>query len=178
MATIKKKMQKGGKMTPMQSLKKKYPGADTTAKGDLRFEDLGPINRYDKKDQKKIMDTQSAFEKKYGKGKPAMKMGGKMIKKAQYGSQEERVMSRKDLYNNEKGTKAIAISPMGNAKIKSKSDDKNYVTKTKTDASGNVTSRKARRTVKGFLSGAPKLKDNLKKGGSVKKSMTKMSKKK
>lgn len=85
MATIKKKMQKGGKMTPMQSLKKKYPAADTTAKGDLRFEDLGPINRYNKKDQKKIMDTEAAFDKKYGKGKPAMKTGGVAKKKMQAG---------------------------------------------------------------------------------------------
>lgn len=80
MATIKKKMQKGGKMTPMQELKKKYPAADTTAKGDLRFEDLGPMDRYNKKDQKKIMDTQSAFDKKYGKGKPAMKKGKPTMK--------------------------------------------------------------------------------------------------
>lgn len=56
-----------------------------------------------------------------------------------------------------------------NAKVRSVSNDKKYVTKVKTDASGNITKLKSRRTVKGFLTGAPKVKDNLKRGGVVKK---------
>jgi hypothetical protein len=73
--TAVKKAQTGAKqkMTPMQELKKKYSTADTSAMGDLRFEDLGPMDRYNKMDQKRIMDIQSAYDKKYGKGKPAVK---------------------------------------------------------------------------------------------------------
>lgn len=80
--TAVKKAQTGAKqkMTPMQELKKKYPTADTTAMGDLRFEDLGPMDRYNKMDQKRITETQSAFDKKYGKGKPAMKKGKATMK--------------------------------------------------------------------------------------------------
>jgi hypothetical protein len=86
MATIKKGPgPKSSKMTPMQKLKLKYPKADTTAKGDIRFEDLAPLDRYNKKDQKRITDTQEAFDKKYGKDKPAMKKGGVAKKKMKTG---------------------------------------------------------------------------------------------
>jgi hypothetical protein len=63
------------KRTPMQELKAKYPSADTTAAGDTRFQEF---NAYaPKKELKKIADTDKAFDKKYGKGKPAKnKMGG------------------------------------------------------------------------------------------------------
>lgn len=73
--TAVKKAQTGAKqkMTPMQELKQKYPRTDTSAMGDLRFEDLGPMDRYNKMDQKKIREIQSAFDKKYGKNKPALK---------------------------------------------------------------------------------------------------------
>ena len=78
MATV-KKAQKG---TVMQKLKAKYPNVDTTAKGDVRGTEM---NAYaPKKVIKKYNDTYNAFDKKFGKGKPAMKMGGK-IKKAQAG---------------------------------------------------------------------------------------------
>lgn len=86
MATIKKGPgPKSVKMTPMQKLKKMYPTADTSARGDIRFEDLAPLDRYSKKDQKRITDTEEAFDKKYGKGKPAMKKGGVAKKKMKTG---------------------------------------------------------------------------------------------
>ncbi len=68
--------------------------------------------------------------------------------------------------NNKKSSFETGVE---NAKVKSYSNDKKYVTKIKTDSSGNISKMKARRTVKGFLTGAPKLTDNLKKGGAVKK---------
>ena len=78
MATV-KKAQKG---TVMQKLKAKYPNVDTTYKGDVRGSEM---NAYaPKKVIKKYNDTYNAFDKKFGKGKPAMKMGDK-IKKAQAG---------------------------------------------------------------------------------------------
>jgi hypothetical protein len=61
-------------------------------------------------------------------------------------------------------------------KIKVGEDSKNYVTKIKTDDKGDITSMKTRRTVKGFLSGAPTAKkaeasatkSDYKRGGRVK----------
>ena len=83
MATIKKsvvkKAQKG--KTVMQKLKERYPKADTTAAGDTRFEE------YNAYAPKKVLDqinaTDSAFNKKYGKGKPAIDK--KPVKKQQAG---------------------------------------------------------------------------------------------
>jgi hypothetical protein len=54
-------------------------------RADLRFEDLAPLDRYDKQDQKFIMSSQRAFDTKYGKGKRATspkknKLGGKVVK--------------------------------------------------------------------------------------------------
>lgn len=81
-------MKKGGKLKKaqngaytMKKFKKEFPKADTMPSGDLRFEDLAPLNRYDKQDQKFIMSNQKAFDTKYGKNKPATstkknKMGG------------------------------------------------------------------------------------------------------
>lgn len=65
----------------MKQFKNEFPKADTMPSGDLRFEDLAPLDRYDKKDQKLIMSSQKAYDTKYGKGKPATspkknKMGG------------------------------------------------------------------------------------------------------
>lgn len=59
-------------------------------------------------------------------------------------------------------------------KIKIKEDGRNYITKITTDDKGNISSLKERRTVKGFLTGAPSVKkkdeqSTYKKGGSVKK---------
>ena len=110
-----------------------------------------------------MVDPKGAYTKVQQRTLGNMKKGGK-IKKAQTG----RTISETIPYTNELGRKASFTSGMRNAKIKSYSDDKNYVTKAKTDASGNVTKMKARRTVKGFLTGAPKLTDNLKKGGVIK----------
>lgn len=74
MATI-KKAQKG--MT-MKQLKAKYPSADTTAKGDTRFEEF---NAYaPKKFLKRVADTDKAFDTKYGKGKPAKDNKGGVVK--------------------------------------------------------------------------------------------------
>ena len=78
MATV-KKAQKG---TVMQKLKAKYPNADTTKMGDTRFSET--FTGLPAKVKKQQADTEKAFDKKFGKGKPAMKMGGK-IKKAQAG---------------------------------------------------------------------------------------------
>jgi hypothetical protein len=80
MATI-KKAQKG--MT-MKQLKMKYPKADTMPSGDTRFQEF---NAYaPKKFLKQVQDTDAAFDKKYGKGKPAkQKMGGVTKKKMQAG---------------------------------------------------------------------------------------------
>jgi len=52
-------------------------------------------------------------------------------------------------------------------KIKIGEDSKDYVTKIKTDDKGDVASIKTRRTVKGFLSGAPRAKKIMKSGGST-----------
>lgn len=68
--------------TVMQKLKAKYPSADTTKMGDTRFsETFTGLPAKAKKQQK---ETEGAFEKKFGKGKPSYRAGGK-IKKAQAG---------------------------------------------------------------------------------------------
>lgn len=84
-----KKAQKG--MTMVQ-LKKKYPKADTTAMGDTRNEDFSGAYR-DKKMYQFVQDADAAFDRKYGKGKPAVdkkkpakqKTGGVTKKKMQAG---------------------------------------------------------------------------------------------
>ena len=114
------------------------------------------------------VDPKGAYTKVQQRTLGNMKKGGK-IKKAQTG----RTISETIPYTDESGKKASSTSGMGNAKIRSVSDDKKYVTKMKTDESGNVTKSKARRTVKGFLTGAPRVKDNLKKGGKVSKTSKK-----
>ena len=91
MATVKKMVKKAAngtttaqttkKPTVMQKLLSKYPGTDTTAKGDVRGTEM---NAYaPKKVVKKYSDTYDAFDKKFNKGK-SYKTGGK-IKKAQAG---------------------------------------------------------------------------------------------
>ena len=67
MRTI-KKAQKG--MT-MVELKRKYPKSDTTAKGDTRFQDYSGAYR-DEKMYQFVQDADAAFDRKYGKGKPAV----------------------------------------------------------------------------------------------------------
>jgi len=52
-------------------------------------------------------------------------------------------------------------------KIKIGEDSKDYVTKIRTNDKGDVASIKTRRTVKGFLSGAPRAKKIMKSGGST-----------
>lgn len=59
-------------------------------------------------------------------------------------------------------------------KIKLKEDSRDYVTKVKTDEKGNVTSLKSRRTLKGLVTGAPRAKKIMKKGGTVPKGYHKM----
>ena len=91
MATVKKMVKKAAngtttaqttkKPTVMQKLLSKYPGTDTTAKGDVRGSEM---NAYaPKKVVKKYSDTYDAFDKKFNKGK-SYKTGGK-IKKSQAG---------------------------------------------------------------------------------------------
>jgi len=110
------------------------------------------------------VDPKGAYTKVQERTLGNMKMGGK-IKKAQDGRRMLQSISVTD----EAGNKSKDMFGLGNAKIKTKSMNKNYVTKTKTDASGNVTSMKSRRTLKGLLTGAPKVKDNMKKGGKISK---------
>ena len=63
-------------------------------------------------------------------------------------------------------------------KIKLREDSGNYVTKIKTDDKGDISSMKTKRTVKGFLTGAPRVNkaeaqaavSTYKKGGSIGKS--------
>jgi len=59
-------------------------------------------------------------------------------------------------------------------KVKLREDSGDYVTKIKTDEKGNVTSLKSRRTLKGLLTGAPRAKKIMKKGGTVPKGYHKM----
>jgi len=88
MATIKKVKKAQAGMT-MKQLIKKYPGTDTTSRGDVRGSEMN--SGAPKKVLQKYNDTYNAFEKKSKeapvKAKPAkksMKMGGK-VKKAQKG---------------------------------------------------------------------------------------------
>ena len=111
-----------------------------------------------------MVDPRGAYTKVQQRTLGNMKKGGK-LKKAQTG----RTISETIPYIDESGKKGSSTSGLKNAKIKSYSGDRKYVTKAKTDASGNVTKMKARRTLKGFLTGAPRLKDNLKKGGKLSK---------
>jgi hypothetical protein len=92
MATVKKMVKRAAngtttaqttkKPTVMQKLKAKYADADTSRMGDTRFSET--YTGLPAKAKKQQADTEKAFDKKFGKGKPAMKMGGK-IKKAQAG---------------------------------------------------------------------------------------------
>lgn len=94
------------------------------------------------------------------------------VKKYANGGPSKGSVSRETSYTDMTGKTpqaASSSSKVGNAKIRSVSDNKNYVTKMKTDPSGNITDIKSRRTVKGFMTGAPRVKDNLKRGGVVKK---------
>jgi len=59
-------------------------------------------------------------------------------------------------------------------KVKLKEDSRDYITKIKTDEKGNVTSLKSRRTLKGLVTGAPRAKKIMKKGGTVPKGYHKM----
>ena len=92
MATVKKMVKRAAngtttaqttkKPTVMQKLIKRYPGTDTTSAGDTRYQEFNAYSP--KKELDKIAATDSAFNKKFGKGKPSYKTGGK-VKKAQAG---------------------------------------------------------------------------------------------
>lgn len=70
-------------MTKAMAKNKDIKPSDTLAVNDRRREDFGNIDKLDKRDQKKIADLDKAFDKKYGKGKPAkQKMGGVTAPKA------------------------------------------------------------------------------------------------
>jgi len=148
MATIKKVKKAQAGMT-MKQLIKKYPGTDTTSRGDVRGSEMN--SGAPKKVLDKYNDTYNAFEKKSKeapKAKPAkksMKMGGS-VKKAQYGA----------------GVMTKTKSPGGS-----------YVTKVTRDSKGDVTKAVERRTLKGLVSGAPKAKGVMarafKKGGKMSK---------
>ena len=61
----------------------------------------------------------------------------------------------------------ITKAQNGGKKIKLREDSRDYVTKIRTDDKGNVTSLKSRRTLKGFLTGAPRAKKIMKNGGKT-----------
>jgi hypothetical protein len=75
--------------------------------------------------------------------------------------------------------------PAPNKTVKLREDNKNYVTKIKTDDKGNVSSIKVRRTVKGLLTGAPSPKKvdkqaasgTMKYGGTSKMKVSNLKKK-
>jgi hypothetical protein len=52
-------------------------------------------------------------------------------------------------------------------KVRLKEDNRDYITKIKTDDEGKITSLKSRRTVKGLLTGAPRAKKIMKNGGKT-----------
>jgi hypothetical protein len=52
-------------------------------------------------------------------------------------------------------------------KVKLREDSRDYITKIKTDDKGNVTSLKSRRTLKGLVTGAPRVKKIMKNGGKT-----------
>ena len=62
--------------------------------------------------------------------------------------------------------------------VKLREDSGDYVTKIKADDKANVSSIKTRRTLKGFLTGAPRAKKIMKSGGKVVKKSVKKAKKK
>jgi hypothetical protein len=64
-------------------------------------------------------------------------------------------------------------SPSKLKKVKLREDSRDYVTKIKADDKANVSSIKTRRTLKGFLTGAPRAKKIMKKGGNVVKKSAK-----
>jgi len=150
MATIKKGVKKAQAGMTMKQLIKKYPGTDTTSRGDVRGSEMN--SGAPKKVLDKYNATYDAFDRKSKeapKAKPAkksMKMGGS-VKKAQYGA----------------GVMTKTKSPGGS-----------YVTKVTRDSKGDVTKAVERRTLKGLVSGAPKAKGVMarafKKGGKMSKS--------
>ena len=93
------------------------------------------------------------------KGRGVIAKKGATIKKAQDG------------YTGEPGL-AERAGPMVKSKTKVRSPDGNYVTKkvTTSKPNSNKSTTKTRRTVQGFLAGAPRVND-LKNGGKMKKCM-------
>lgn len=128
MATI-KKAGPGPKPTAMQKLKSIYPKADTMPKGDLRFQDMGPMDRYNKADQNRINATNKAFDAKYGKDKLAMKKGGS-VKKA----------SSMKMKNGGSMKKPLASGVAGKTPKAGMVDPKGAYTKVQTRTLGNMKS--------------------------------------
>jgi len=168
MPTVKKPMKKAqlGKSLPAKDSMKiyanRYDSLSATGAKKLTSDKKGATK--DLKAAGEARTNENRIAKKLYNTTPSNKMGGK-VKKAQEG----RKMLQSISVTDQAGNKSKDMFGLGNAKIKTKSMDKNYVSKAKTDASGNVTSMKSRRTVKGLLTGAPKVKDNLKKGGKISK---------
>jgi len=52
-------------------------------------------------------------------------------------------------------------------KVRLREDSRDYITKIKTDEKGDISSLKSRRTLKGFLTGAPRAKKIMKNGGKT-----------
>lgn len=179
MATV-KKAQKG--MT-MKQLKMKYPSADTTSRGDVRGSEMN--SGAPKKVLQKYNDTYNAFDKKFGKGKPSMKTGGK-VKKAQKGkklplgassAEAERDYAKSDslrnVANKMTGKDFFEMSRLKKPNPRIQSDSLKAEGDKKTKATGGVP--KDYRLKKGGVA-----KKKMKMGGMMKKGgkMSKMSKKK
>jgi hypothetical protein len=96
-------------------------------------------------------------------------------KKAKSGSKIKKAQDGDYLDSTEIIAKA---GPMRKTKIKERSTDGNYVTKTvtRTRPAGTTTSSKTRRTLQGYLTGAPRANEIKKKNGGKAKSGTSMKK--
>jgi hypothetical protein len=117
MATI-KKAQKG--KTVMQKLKAKYPHADTTAAGDTRFQEF---NAYaPQKFLDELKDTDEAFNKKYGKGKPAIDK--KPVKKQKTGGVTKKKMKTGGTITPTKKSVGKTIGKLNKAKNGTKTSKK------------------------------------------------------
>jgi hypothetical protein len=100
---------------------------------------------------------------------------GKTIKKSRSGSSIKKAQDGDYLDSTEIIAKA---GPMRKTKIKERSTDGNYVTKTvtRTRPAGTTTSSKTRRTLQGYLTGAPRANEIKKKNGGKAKSGASMKK--
>jgi len=160
-----KKAQKG--MT-MKQLIKKYPGTDTTSRGDVRGSEMN--SGAPKKVLDKYNDTYDAFERKSKeapKAKPAkksMKMGGK-VKKAQNGMMNKAPINRTPINRTPKSASPSSgpteLTTKGPYKFQKNVPSIEQMNKDFQKKEREITTRKP----------GPNDRVNLKKGGMTKKKM-------